>query len=97
MTSENNRSFASKSQKHISFIMEHLHKTRSVTADVNFIFEENNREIRILAHKVVLAVGSSIFNEMFYGPNSVRGDIPTRSSTITSQTFEAFIKLFYGK
>lgn len=86
---------------HKSFLVDSLYGSRQQTADVHFLYEgPNNKDstvIRIPAHRNVLAVNSTVFNELFYGPREVSGDIPTRSNTVTSQTFEAFISLLYGK
>lgn len=80
-------------------IMEQLFEKRYQTADVHFVFEENGVKTRIPAHRNILAMGSQIFHEMFFGPNKlfVDGDIPTRSSRVLSQTFDVFIALFYGE
>lgn len=92
--------FYEKSKVNTVSIMERLFQTKARTADVHFVFEVNGVPThRISAHRNVLAMGSPIFDEMFFGPDKhfIEGDIPTRSSTITSYTFEAFIALFYGK
>lgn len=86
-------------KRHILNVMDKMFEKRSQTADVHFAFEENGTQIRIPAHTNVLAIGSSVFEEMFFGPNKhfISGDIPTKSVTISALTFDAFITLFYGK
>lgn len=80
-------------------VMQELFKNIVHTADVHFVFDENGEKVRIPAHKNILAIGSTVFADMFYGPDKhfINGDIPTRSSTVSARTFEAFISLFYGK
>lgn len=81
------------------FVMDELFKRRAQTADIVFVMEENGVEKRIPAHKCVLAMGSPVFEEMFFGPKKqfIDGAILARTTTISSQTFDAFITLFYGK
>lgn len=80
-------------------IMEQMFEKRAQTADIYFVFDENGTQNRIPAHTNILSIGSLLFEEMFYGPDKhfISGDIPTRSATISSTTFDAFITLFYGK
>lgn len=85
-------------KQHASIIVDLLFKTRDRTADVFFVYNGPGADtVRIPAHRNVLATGSKMFNELFFGPGKFSGDIPTRSSTITWQTFEAYISLLYGK
>lgn len=86
-------------RKHISIIMDLLYKSRDQTADVYFQFNgpDTLDAVRIPAHRNVLAAGSTVLNDLFFGPHKITGDIPTRSTTVISQTFEAFVSLLYGK
>lgn len=80
-------------------IMEQMFEERAQTADIHFVFDENGMQNRIPAHTNILSIGSLVFEDMFHGPDKhfISGDIPTRSATISSSTFDAFITLFYGK
>lgn len=83
--------------KHVSIVVDLLYKNRDHSADVYFVYEGPcATSVRIPAHRNILAVGSTVLEDLFYGPHKVIGEIPTRSSTVSSQTFEAFISLFYG-
>lgn len=84
--------------KHASIITDQLFKSRDQTADVYFVYSGPCGDtVRIPAHRNILAVGSTILNDLFFGPHKITGDIPTKSTTVTSRTFEAFISLLYGK
>lgn len=83
---------------HRSIIIDLLYKSRDRTADVHFSYHGPcGHTVRIPAHRNVLGMGSSILNDLFFGPHKIVGDIPTKSNTVTAQTFEAFISLLYGK
>lgn len=83
--------------KHSTFLIDLLYKTRDQTSDVTFYYNGPNGDTaQIQAHRSVLAISSTVFHDLFYGPRAVTGDIPTRSSTIPSQSFEAFVSLSYG-
>lgn len=83
---------------HVSFIVDLLYKNRDRSGDVNFVYHGPvNSPVTIPAHRIILAAGSTILDDLFFGPHKVTGDIPTRSNTVPSQTFEAFIALLYGK
>lgn len=84
--------------KHVSFVVDLLYESRDRSADVYFVYDgpSGNQVVRIPAHRNVLAISSTVLNELFFGPQKISGDIPTRSSTVSSQTFEAFISLLYG-
>lgn len=83
--------------KHTSFLVDLLYRSRDQTADVYFMYTGPSGDpVRIPAHRNVLAISSTVLNDLFFGPQKVTGDIPTRSNTVSSQTFEAFISLTYG-
>lgn len=85
-------------EQHVSIIVDLLYKSRDRTADVYFVYHGPSGDVvRIPAHRNVLAMGSPVLNDLFFGPHKVTGDIPTRSTTVTSKTFETFISLLYGK
>lgn len=80
-------------------VMEKLFEKRAQTADIHFVLEENGEKKRIPAHKSILAIGSPRLEEMIFGPNQhfIDGEIPAKCTTISSETFDAFISLFYGE
>lgn len=84
-------------KKNAVSLMETLFEKRALTADIHFVIEENGEKKRIPAHRSILAIGSPIFEEMFFGPEKLfrDGDIPT--TKISSEIFGAFIPLFYGE
>lgn len=85
-------------RKHASIIVELLYKSRDRTADVHFVYHgPSGGTVRIPAHRNVLGMGSTILYDLFFGPHKITGDIPTKSTTVTAQTFESFISLLYGK
>lgn len=84
--------------KHVSYMIDLLYRSRDQTGDVHFLYEhQGTTVVRIPAHKNVLAIGSTVLNDVFFGLRKLTGDIPTRSNTVTVETFEAFIALLYGK
>lgn len=80
-----------------SSILDRLYKKRHTT-DVCFIVKdkEKGRSIRIPAHKCVLAVGSSVFDEMFYSAAKKSDNIIISKAYISSESFKAFLNMFYG-
>lgn len=87
--------------KHTSYVVDLLYKNRDHSADVHFVYSGpcgTHRAVhRIPAHRAVLAACSNVLNDLFFGTHKITGDIPTRSSTVSSHTFNAFIALMYGK
>ncbi|XP_037044243.1 BTB/POZ domain-containing protein 6-A-like [Bradysia coprophila] len=62
-------------------------------ADVHFVFDANGVKYKIPAHKYMLAIGSPVFDAMFYGKMKVTGDV-----TITdyrAESFKEFLQFFY--
>lgn len=67
----------------------------SELADVHFIFNiDGDGEIhRVPGHKLILAMNSSVFKAMFFGPLKEQGDIEIVDAD--SHAFKEFLKLFY--
>lgn len=64
------------------------------TADVNFIFiSDGQQEVRIPAHKSVLADGSPVFSKMFFGDLRDNGDVFIND--VTAEPFNEFLQFFY--
>lgn len=63
------------------------------TADVRFLFEVDNGEIRVPAHKIFLAVRSSVFYSMFYGDIKERATVKIVDASVKG--FKDFLTLFY--
>lgn len=83
--------------KETAFLTLHqIYENRAHTADIHFEFEENGELTIIPAHKNILANGSPVFHDMFFGHDRIHGDINTRSDCITSDMFKTFLALFYG-
>lgn len=81
-----------------SSIIDRLHKKRHTT-DVCFIVKdkEKGRSIRLPAHRCVLAVGSTVFDELFYSAAKKCDNIVISKTYISSEGFKAFLDMFYGK
>lgn len=81
-----------------SSIIDRLYKKRHTT-DVCFIVKdkEKRRSFRIPAHKCILAVGSSVFDEMFYSAAKKCDNIVISKTYISSEGFKAFLDMFYGE
>lgn len=62
-------------------------------ADIFFVFATSDGEIRIPAHKLILAGGSDVFAAMFYGDLQENGDIKIIDASIDS--FKEFLQFFY--
>lgn len=68
----------------------------SKTADVYFTFEpstNNGSDIRIGAHKNLLAATSDVFKAMLYGELKETGDI--RLTDVSDAAFKEFLQYFY--
>lgn len=63
------------------------------TADVHFIFAENGEEKKLPAHKYLLAIGSPVFQRMFYGHLKEEGDVTISDATV--EAFGEFLQFFY--
>lgn len=62
-------------------------------ADVNFIMKNDGKDQRIPANKAILAVLSSVFRSMFFGPLKNQGDIEIADGD--AEAFKEFIQFFY--
>lgn len=63
--------------------------------DVFFVFHANGRIYeKVPAHKSILAVISTVFDDLFYGATAVRGDIVNVCDT-TADVFKEFLQFFY--
>eukprot|EP00092_Neocalanus_flemingeri_P037812 GFUD01041162.1.p1 GENE.GFUD01041162.1~~GFUD01041162.1.p1 ORF type:complete len:281 (-),score=48.41 GFUD01041162.1:53-895(-) len=68
------------------------------TSDVSFTFvdQSTGEKSELLAHKLVLACGSSVFMAQFYGSIKEKEDsIPVEDSSMT--TFKVFLDILYNK
>lgn len=64
------------------------------TADVRFVFDDGDKRQLIPAHKVVLAVNSCVFNEMFFDP--LKDEInEVKMVDIPFDVFQVFLQWFY--
>lgn len=66
------------------------------TADFHFLLSSNDNEIRIPAHKLIVAKDSEAFKKMFYSAihnNFI--DTYVSITDTTSEAFEEFLKFFY--
>lgn len=63
----------------------------NVSADMHFVFEGN--EVRIAAHKCILATRSSIFARRLF---EVNGAVEVLVKSASPRTFSAFLKTLYG-
>lgn len=63
------------------------------TADVKFIFEHGCSVESVGAHKCLLAAGSSVFHQMFYGGLKEGSEI--RIVDVSIEGFTAFLQYFY--
>lgn len=61
------------------------------TADVHFVFELEN--LRVPAHKNMLAVASDVFKTMFYGDLPEKGDVKIVDAN--ANIFKLFLQFFY--
>lgn len=61
------------------------------SADMVFVFESN--DVRIAAHKCILATKSEIFEERLF---EIDGPVEVLVKSATPRTFSAFLKLLYG-
>ncbi|XP_055326193.1 BTB/POZ domain-containing protein 6-A-like [Sitodiplosis mosellana] len=61
------------------------------TADVNFVFE--SEDVRVPAHKAMLAAASDVFTKMFYGDLPEEGDVKIVDTT--AKAFKVFLQFFY--
>ena len=60
-------------------------------ADVSFVFESEN--VRLPAHKLILAAASDVFKTMFYGDLPEKRDVKIVDAT--SEVFKLFLQFFY--
>ncbi len=63
------------------------------TADVHFLFDVNGEEKKLPAHKYLLAIGSPVFQRMFYGDLKEEGDVTISDASV--EAFEEFLQFFY--
>lgn len=63
------------------------------TADVHFVFEIDDMEQRVAAHKSLLAAGSPVFHAMFYGTIKEKGDVKISDASVKG--FMDFLSVFY--
>lgn len=63
------------------------------TADLTFVFRDENPIIKIKAHKCVLAGASKVFDRMFYGEFKENGDIDIVD--VSSNAFQDFLRMIY--
>lgn len=62
--------------------------------DVFFVFHANGRTAqRVPAHKSILAVISTVFDDLFYGATPIDGDVIV--SDTTADVFREFLQFFY--
>lgn len=61
------------------------------SADMHFIFQTN--DVRIAAHKCILATRSAIFEKRLF---EIDGHVEVLVKSTTPRTFSAFLKLLYG-
>lgn len=71
------------------------HYLNEASADVHFICQSDDRrsEVRVPAHKIVLASKSETFQTMFYGSLPEKGDVQLGS--LTANAFKEFLQMFY--
>ncbi|XP_055299368.1 BTB/POZ domain-containing protein 6-A-like [Sitodiplosis mosellana] len=71
------------------------HYLNEESADVHFICRSDDRQsdVRVPAHKIVLASKSETFQAMFYGSLPEKGDVPL--PLLTATAFKEFLQLFY--
>lgn len=60
-------------------------------SDVNFIFDDGERKVP--SHKVLLAAGSPVFQQMFFGSMKEKGDVSITDVSIDA--FKEFLQFFY--
>lgn len=65
------------------------------TADVYFVFEQKN--VKVFAHKVLLAAKSDVFMAMFFGELKEKGDIKILEEDLLVDAFTEFLRYFYFK
>lgn len=63
------------------------------SADVHFVFLTNGEEKKLPAHKYILAIGSPVFQSMFYGHLKEEGDVKIADATVDA--FAEFLQFFY--
>lgn len=68
---------------------------QSKTPDVQFIFNGENDEVKVPAHKELLAVSSPVFNAMFNGELKEKGDVAIVDAS--ADGFKEFLQFFYKK
>lgn len=62
-------------------------------ADINFIFKCGDDVEKVPANKALLAVTSSVFKKMFFGPMKEIGDVEIVDASVVA--FKEFLKFFY--
>lgn len=64
------------------------------TADAYFVFNANtDAQVKVAAHKNILAKGSPVFESMFYGSMKESGDIEIVDASVNG--FKEFLQFFY--
>lgn len=74
--------------KHISHM--YLH---SEFADVNFVFSNDDQDVKVPAHKSILAMASPVFAAMFFGPMKENDIVDIVDAS--SSAFKEFLQFFY--
>lgn len=62
-------------------------------ADVNFLFKNEGKAVKVPANKAILAALSPVFRAMFFGQLQEKGDVDIVDAT--SDGFKEFLQLFY--
>lgn len=63
------------------------------TADFYFIFEGDDEEHCVPAHKIILASGSPVFHAMFHGTLKEKTEVKIKDASVKG--FKEFLQLFY--
>lgn len=63
------------------------------TADVHFVFVDNDQIVRVPAHKILLAARSEVFETMFYGKMKETDNIQIVDASVAA--FKEFLQFFY--
>lgn len=62
-------------------------------ADVNFVFKDEGKIVKVPANKAILAALSPVFRAMFFGPIKETGDVKIVDAT--ADGFKDFLQFFY--
>lgn len=68
--------------------------TSSMAPDVHFIFENEDKTVKIPAHKGLLAVASPVFDAMFNGELKEKGDVEIVDASVAA--FKEFLQFVYS-